>query len=134
MAWLNAAHPPKVGEHTKFVMAKGGTDSCFLSKRIKRIAHNAAKSADLVVFEYAVNDGWRDWMVAGSKAEQRETQRTLERRSGHTTGGATPGAGTLATAAKQVHELQTNPKPQPQALTPTLTRTLNLTLTLTLTP
>jgi len=78
MAWLNAAHPPKVGEHTKFVMAKGGTDSCFLSKRIKRIAHNAAKSADLVVFEYAVNDGWRDWMVAGSKAEQRETQMCFE--------------------------------------------------------
>jgi hypothetical protein len=38
--------------------------------------------------------------------EQRDTQRALERRTAHTASGATPGAGTLATAAKQDHELQ----------------------------
>ena len=79
MSWLNTAYPPKSGgQHSKFVMAKGGTDSCYLSKRIKEIFNNAAKSADLVVFEFAVNDGWRDWMVAGSKDEQRETQLCFE--------------------------------------------------------
>ena len=78
MSWLRKAFPPAHGEHKLFVMAKGGTDSCFTAKRIVQAMSDAGKGADLAVLEFGVNDGWRDWQVAGSQGEQEETQLCFE--------------------------------------------------------
>eukprot|EP00937_MAST-01D_sp_MAST-1D-sp2_P005315 g5315.t1 len=60
--------------HRLFVRAKGGTDSCFMAKKIKAFMHAIGARVDLAVLEFGVNDGFADWMVEGSPSHQRQTR------------------------------------------------------------